>query len=212
MFRLLALLCAGLFLTLLIGGRDEGQARFGLQGAYDIAALKDTAARPASPVDVAGGGDPAADAPKPAAVASAPESAPEPAQAPVKDPGVTQVAFAPAEETTTVQTGLTLSLPLFEDSVPLAADAAAVGSDPAALRVGRVLGSRVNVREAPSAKAAVLDQLTKDETVTVISADGSGWTLVRIEGDGIEGYIASRYLSAPDLSAPETAGGLFPTE
>lgn len=192
MFRLLALLCAGLFLTLLIGGRDEGQARYGLQGVYEIAALKDDPARKATPVAVAEVTDPAPPAPEPAAASVT---------------AVTQVAFAPAEETPTAQTGLTLSLPLVAASEPLAADPAPAASEPPLLRVGRVLGTKVNVREAPSAKATVLDQLRKDETVTVISADGSGWTLVRIEGDGIEGYIASRYLSAAD-----SVDGLFPSE
>jgi len=195
MFKLLVFLCAGLFLTLLIGGKDEGQARFGLQGAYDVAALKDApadaGALPAPPVETA----------------AAPAAAPAPAVAPATAQ-VTEAAFSPApDQGTSLQTGLTLSLPLVTEpaAAPPVAPEAAAG--PAPLRISRVLGSTVNVREGPSAKSAVVDRLARDEMVTVIATDGSGWSMVRIEGDGVEGYIATRYLSDP---VAETA--LFPSE
>jgi hypothetical protein len=202
MFKLLVFLCAGVFLTLLIGGRDSGQTRFGLQGAYTVAALQDAPADDRTPA-----ADPVA---TPAAPLSLqPAAAPE--AAPAADPQasrVTQAAFTPASEgDPALQAGLTLSLPLVDEAVATQTAAAPIAAEPAPLRISRVLGSTVNVREGPSAKTAVLDRLARDELVTVISTDGSGWSMVRIEGDGVEGYIATRYLSDPiDESA------LFPSE
>lgn len=210
MFRLLLVLGAGLFLTLLIGGRDEGQARLGLQGAYDIAALRDApAAAPEARVASKTAGTAAA-----VVAVAAPAPAAQPDPQPARTPTLTEISFAPATESTGAAaevTGLTLSLPLVtEDPVARAPDAAPSQGDS---RVAQVIGSRVNVRAAPSAKADILDRLVRDETVTVIAAEDSGWTLVRIEGDGIEGYIASRYLAdVPAAADAPVASVLFPSE
>jgi hypothetical protein len=42
----------------------------------------------------------------------------------------------------------------------------------------------------------VLGRLTRNEAVleVVAGAGPDGWSLVRIEGDGIEGYVATRLL------------------
>ena len=55
----------------------------------------------------------------------------------------------------------------------------------------------VNVREGPGKSFAVLDTLKQGEALTVVSAEGgeAGWSLIRIEGDGIEGYVATRLLT-----------------
>ena len=55
----------------------------------------------------------------------------------------------------------------------------------------------VNVREGPGKSFAVLDTLKQGEAVTVVSAEGgeAGWSLIRIEGDGIEGSGATRLLT-----------------
>jgi hypothetical protein len=206
MFRLLLVLGAGLFLALLIGGRDEGQTRMGLQGAYDIAALRDA---PAAVV-------PAAAPPAENVVAAAaPEPVPQPVAPTPAAPDLTEISFAPATDSATEAAqaaGLTLSLPLVtaDAPAPVAAEATA---DPSVGRVARVIGSTVNVRAAPSAKADILSKLARNEAVTVIAADDSGWTLVRIEGDGVEGYIASRYLADAPVGAPASvASALFPSE
>lgn len=196
MFKLLVFLCAGLFLTLLIGGRDAGQARFGLQGAYDIAALQEApaAAEPSQ----------AENAVTPVAVAT---PQPAPATAP-QDVRVTRAAFTTAPvDGEALQTGLTLALPLVTEAAAEPAIATPVAAEPAPLRISRVVGSTVNVREGPSAKSAVVDKLARDETVTVISTGDSGWSMVRIEGDGVEGYVATRYLSDPIEDS-----ALFPSE
>ena len=215
MFRLVAILGAGLFLTLLIGGRDAGQTRLGLQGAYAIAALEDT---PLSPdvtrkaVAGAAAAAPVASA-APAPALRVTQAAVTPATAPVAGIPVTDapVAGAPVagapETADTLQAGLTLSLPPVAEPAAELPDALTAAAEPVALRIGRIIGSTVNVREGPSAKSAVLGRLARDEQVTVILTDGSGWSLVRIEGDGIEGYIATRYLS--DATGD---GALFPSE
>lgn len=200
MFKLLVFLCAGVFLTLLIAGQDEGQARFGLQGAYGIAALQEGPV-----VSSRSSAQPAVTASAPAAVQA--QAAPTPTVA-TKTARVTEAAFTPSrDDGTALQTGLTLSLPLVTEAAAEPTVAIEVAATPAPLRVSRVLGSTVNVREGPSAKSAVVDRLTRDEMVTVISTDGSGWSWVRVEGDGIEGYIATRY-----LSDPITDTALFPSE
>jgi uncharacterized protein YgiM (DUF1202 family) len=191
MFRLVLLLCVGLFLTMVIAGRDHGQTRLGLSGAHDIAAL--------------------APLPEPAAAVEA-ETVPEAARSgtaapPTRPAEATAVAFSPAPAATVagLQNGLTLALPLV-DPAPAADPAAlpAPSADPVA-PTGYVIGSNVNVREGPSAGTAVLDRLARGEAVTVLGEGAPGWSLIRIEGDGIEGYIASRYLAA---TPPDTT--LFP--
>lgn len=59
-----------------------------------------------------------------------------------------------------------------------------------------VTAGSANVRKGPGKDHAVVDRLSKGEAVLVV-AEGEGpdgWSLIRIEGDGIEGYIASRLL------------------
>lgn len=69
-----------------------------------------------------------------------------------------------------------------------------------AVSEGRVLyvaAQSVNVREGPGKDHAVVDRLPQGEAVLVlVQGDGpDGWSLIRIEGDGIEGYVASRLLT-----------------
>ncbi len=54
-----------------------------------------------------------------------------------------------------------------------------------------------NVREGPGKDHAVIEKLLKGESVLVVShGEGpDGWSLIRIEGDGVEGYVASRLLT-----------------
>jgi hypothetical protein len=184
MFRLLILLCAGIFLTMLIAGRDHGQSRMGLTGAYDIADLKPLP----EPVETV-----AIDAPQaePAAARSV-AATPRPSAV-----SATTVAYtAPAgAEPAPLQSGLTLSLPLVAaDPQPETVEPVVTGIAPVT-QVGTIIGSTVNVRAEPSARAAVLDQLSRGEAVTVLGEGAPGWSIIRIEGDGLEGYVASRYLA-----------------
>ena len=55
----------------------------------------------------------------------------------------------------------------------------------------------VNVRAGPGKDFSVVDRLVRGESVLVVAqGEGpDGWSLIRIEGDGIEGYVASRLLT-----------------
>lgn len=68
---------------------------------------------------------------------------------------------------------------------------------PAALPVRYVVADAINVREGPSTSNAVIGRLTRNEAVSVVSEAESGWVRIRIEGDGLEGFVAARLLSAP---------------
>jgi uncharacterized protein YgiM (DUF1202 family) len=59
----------------------------------------------------------------------------------------------------------------------------------------------VNVRQGPSTDYEVVDRLTHAEAVTVVSPEQDGWVQIRIEGDGIEGFIAARLLADTDPAA-----------
>lgn len=60
-----------------------------------------------------------------------------------------------------------------------------------------VASDTANVREGPGKDHAVIETLLKGESVLVVfQGEGSdGWSLIRIEGDGVEGYVASRLLT-----------------
>lgn len=59
----------------------------------------------------------------------------------------------------------------------------------------QVTAKRVNVRSGPSTDFEVLDQVVRGEITMVISDPNSEWVKIRIEGDGVEGYLASRFLA-----------------
>lgn len=55
----------------------------------------------------------------------------------------------------------------------------------------------MNVREGPSTDTFVVEKLKRGEAVSVAFEEGSEWARVTIQGDGLEGYVALRFLS-PD--------------
>ncbi len=61
-----------------------------------------------------------------------------------------------------------------------------------------VTATRVNVRQGPSTGYAVLGQVLYGQDFEVISDLDDEWIKIRIEGDGIEGYIAKRLSSEED--------------
>ena len=84
-------------------------------------------------------------------------------------------------------------------STPEIASTADVGTQPdETLQAGGdvrwVDASALNVRAGPSTNASVLTSLARSEFVLVISEQTDGWALVRVEGDGTEGWVASRFL------------------
>ena len=196
MFKLLALLCAAIFVTMLIGGREGGAVRYGLVPGKMASLVYDAPAK----VQVAAQTVP--QGAEPVAVTRAVQTAAAPVQAEPAG-GLIEAAFVAPEATGGLtQTGLTLALPLVaaQDAEPLA-DAVQTAPDEPVVQY--VIGSSVNVRQGPSADSEALTKLPRGEAVQVIASNTPGWSLIRIEGDGVEGYIASRFLSG----APQD--GLF---
>ncbi|MBU2937378.1 MULTISPECIES: SH3 domain-containing protein [Pacificibacter] len=58
-----------------------------------------------------------------------------------------------------------------------------------------VTANRVNVRSGPTTSNPVLGQVERADVVRVISDPNSAWVKIIIEGDGIEGYMSSRFLT-----------------
>ena len=183
MFKLVAVLCGTIFVTLLvIGGRDDGPVRYGL-----------VPGRMASLVYV----DPDAGT-APVVAAAEPVATPRVALRPVVagQNGVVEAAFVDPDAVP--QSGLTLALPLVTASRPAPEEAIAPVPAPVAAAaeplVQYVVGSSVNVRLGPSADTEALTRLPRGEAVLVLPSDTPGWSMIRIEGDGVEGYIATRFL------------------
>ena len=174
MIRLVLILCGGLYFGLLILGEDHGQKRYGLMLA-DQQPKATPSPQPAPEVVKDVVYIPARTVMEPTKVAAAP----------VDPPVVSSVA------------------PLVTESAPLltATDTAA----PAALPEPDIPGGtlftvasrQVNVRQGPGKTFAVVGSLTKGEQVLVVLEENpvKGWSRVRLEGDGMEGYIASSLLT-----------------
>ena len=187
MLRLTFLLCSGLFLVMLLGGRDFGQLRPGLALAKaEAEAVPVTAEVPAVETVAL-----ANDAPETPAVVAA--VAPEPVVVVAPAVPVTVVAemapaLVPVEPKNTVFT-----LSNYADPVPEAVDAPEQAAEG---EIWYVAGDSLNVRSGPSTDDAVVGKLSRGEAMLVVGRDGGDWAQIRIEGDGIEGYVATRFLTA----------------
>jgi Bacterial SH3 domain len=207
MLRLTFLLCTGLFLVMLLGGRDFGQLRPGLAlaeaeaklvpatadvpaietvalGSNVVAAVPVAQVAPviATPVLVA----PVIAAPVIVAPAIAASVAPE-ATEPLPET-IAQVAPPAAP---TVFTLADYGEPVQADptSTPAAAETSPDGE------IWYVAGNSLNVRSGPSTDDTVVGKLTRGEATLVVWREGDDWARIRIEGDGIEGYVAIRFLT-----------------
>jgi len=182
MLKLLTVLCAGIFLTLLIAGEDKGQVRLGLNA--DVGKVE------ATPVRVVAT-SPAADAEKrvPLRDAVAQNTAPT-AAAPSGEAVFTLSGFDPQAD-----------VPMLQPApVQAAVQVAPSEPEPAALPVMWVRATSANVRRAPTTSSAVVGNLRWGEAVSIVETGPDGWMRVRLEGDGVDGYIAARLLtdSVPD--------------
>ncbi len=133
---------------------------------------------------------------------SVPEAAPAVSAAafdPDKIAPDTAPQAAPAELATFVP--VATPAPVAEPApVVTVAAAAPVTPDPvvettSVLPVRYVRAGSVNMRDGPSTGNAVIGRLTRNEAVSVVGDAGDGWVLIRIEGDGVEGYVAARLLT-----------------
>ncbi|MEZ5798926.1 MAG: SH3 domain-containing protein [Paracoccaceae bacterium] len=174
-----------MFVTLLVAGEDDGQMRPGLARAIasgeEIVMLE---RRRAPPVDPA--------APQPAVAAEAPAEAVVIEQASYEPPAPVAPVRAP-EPVFTLSTLPTVAMDPVQETVAAADEPPAAA--PASGDVWYVTANTVNVREGPSTDTSVVDKLRRGEAVSVSFEPGSEWALVTIEGDGLQGYVALRFLS-----------------
>jgi Bacterial SH3 domain len=193
MLRLTLILCIGLFAALMIAGEDRGQLRPGLA---DAAALKpmpqaETVADSADEAPLTGvTAEPVAPAPKPAAAREAPVVAsaePEPTEPePYVEPERTLV--------TRVEEPV-FSLASVGNEAPPAADPQPEVAAGGTGTIWYVVANSVNVRAEPSTEAEVLGRLGSGEAALLVQAVDSEWARIVIQGDGVEGFVAMRYLS-----------------
>jgi hypothetical protein len=174
MFRLTALLCLGLYAALLIGGADRGQLREGLREARAEAEAA-ARARPEAPAPTARA---------PAAQGPAAQAAAIPGPQPLPEARITQAV---------VRREIAPPPVIARRAEPAPAPAAA---EPAATeKVLYVTGRSVNVRSGPSTDDEVLGRLTRGEAVTLVWVEADGWARIRLEGDGIDGFMSMEFLS-----------------
>ena len=167
MIRLTLFLCAGIFVMLLVAGEDRGQRRVGLM-------VTDSGPLAASPrVE-------AAATPAPA----------QPLNLPAQPVMQAPVAADPIAQAVAAAVASAVTLP-----VAPAVEETAAAADTTAGRLRWIDAKSVNVREGPSTEFPVLGTLARGEAVLVVLEAGEGWSRVRIEGDGIEGFVASRLLT-----------------
>jgi hypothetical protein len=209
MLRLTILLCFGMLAALFTLGEDRGQLRPGLakaeaEGRLDEVWAEARAARSALPA--------------PAVVVA--EAAPEPAPIPAPEPApAVATPVAMAASAIEVEAGRNVVRAVEEDVFTLSA----IGNEPvpgedgtaidAALTevaaepegtatpeagggtIWYVTADSVNVRAAPSTEADVLGRLQTGEAALLVAAVDADWGRIVIQGDGVEGYVALRFLS-----------------
>lgn len=167
MIRLTLALLATMFLTFMVAGADRGQVRYGLMATDSTPVMAETVT--------------------PETVATA-----EPVEPVEPEPPVVDAIYVPSQPL--------IVAPEVQPAQP--EPVAEVQPEPAPpaepeKRVMFINVSTANVREGPSTDFSVLDKLSRGEAVTVIAADADpeGWTLIKIEGDGVEGYVSSALLA-----------------
>jgi uncharacterized protein YgiM (DUF1202 family) len=177
MIRLTLFLCACLFVALLVLGEDRGQRRAGLLAA-DTGPLATTKVVEA------------------AAASTAPEPLNLPAQPVIQAAAAPVPAEDPLAEAVAAEVAAAVSVPVDEPAEAIAVEAETEeGAVEGTLRW--IAADAVNVREGPSTDHPIVDKLTRGEAVLVVLEEGGGegWSRVRIEGDGVEGFVASRFLA-----------------
>jgi Bacterial SH3 domain len=213
MLRLTLLLCVAMIGALMLLGEDRGQMRPGLAKAAAEGRLPVADAEPA-PVEIAAEAEPVE-------IAAQAEPVPEPVAVPVAEPVAEAVDAAIAEATAEASVEpdpyvepvrdvvqaveepvFTLSA-LGNELVPGEAgsvvDTSAVDTPaiqpPGDGTIWYVNATSVNVRAAPTTEAEVLGKLANGEAALLVEDYDGEWARIVIQGDGVEGYVALRYLS-----------------
>lgn len=186
MLRLTLFLCAAMFAALMVMGEDRGQMRPGLANAVgDVAAPETAVTADASTTVIAAAPASTAVVQPASAVATViePVVAPEPIVEPLRE--VVQALEEPV-----------FTLASLGNEVVPGEDESITGAEPSTSDgIWYVNADSVNVRAAPSTEAEVLDKLTNGEATLMVEEIGGEWARIVIQGDGLEGYVALRYLS-----------------
>ncbi len=211
MLRLTLLLCLGMFAALYTLGEDRGQLRPGLakaaaEGRLDEVWAEARARAESRPAPVAD--------PEPAPVLA--EAAPAPLPPPDPVPAPVLASAGPAiEPAIEVQPGRDVvqmvEEPVFslsamgnesvpgEDGTPIEATVDTLAAtEPQPVEGGTIWyvnADSVNVRAAPSTEADILGKLGSGEAALMVTAVNGDWAQIVIQGDGLEGYVALRFLS-----------------
>jgi Bacterial SH3 domain len=192
MLRLTFLLCIGMFAALLIAGEDRGQLRPGLAEA---------AAKGVLPGSDSVGGVTGADILAEVVPDDPVVAEPVVTEAPVEAP-VVMARAEPEPYVEPVRSVVTaVEEPVFtlsaigNEEVPSGPE-----STPETLAGGEgtiwyVNASSVNVRAEPSTEAEILGKLGSGEAALMVQAVNGEWARIVIQGDGVEGFVALRYLS-----------------
>lgn len=193
MLRMTLILCVGMYAALMIAGVDRGQLRPGLADAAAQADLAGTSGVTDSDSEQIVAVEPVV--PAPVETAAAPVA--EVAVPVVEETAVAEVAPEPyVEPARTVVAAV--EEPVFSlasvgnEPVPAAPEVPDGGEG----TIWYVNASSVNVRAEPSTEAEVVGRLGSGEATLMVQAVDSEWARIVIQGDGVEGFVALRYLSA----------------
>ena len=136
------------------------------------------------------------------ALAQADAARPMPELTVAKAPRQTTPGLATVEEFVSPSVTQVSAPIMFEtDDAPVAGVATASTADPAPaaerdVDLWTVTATRLNVRMGPSTSDAVVGQVTAGEEVAVLDeGSGDGWVMILVEGDGAQGWVASRFLT-----------------
>jgi hypothetical protein len=186
MLRLTVVLCGVMFAFMALVPEPEGRI-FGNPLVFDSAEF--TSAVVSAPLAVA---------PEPVAVAvSAPVAvAPESRSyvAPAVQADVLATADVPGDDRLTAIVLAAVIADSRPAPRPVQTTPEPVVVEPARI-VWFVTGSRVNVRQGPSTEFGIMGQVVYGEAAEIVSDPNQEWVKIRIEGDGVEGYIAKRFMS-----------------
>lgn len=208
MLRLTLLLIAGMFGALYTLGSDKGQLRPGLALAEREGRLDEVWAEARAKAERVSAPAPVAE-PKPVVAEVAPLPEPiTPAPKVVAEIGPV-VEVQPGREVVAVLPEPVFSLTAYgNEPVPGEVGAAEMVADTVAAdpvpevsasgdgTIWYVNASSVNVRAEPSTDAEVLGKLGSGEAALMVASVDGEWARIVIQGDGMEGYVALRYLSA----------------
>lgn len=192
MLRLLVLLGISFYAVLAVFGEDQGQLRMGLRDAETAPGVQSPP--PAPVVLVAAPAETAPSETTPSDTAPADASTAVPHQA-------LRVLAPPSETTLAVLTEDAAAEAVLQTaSIP----AETVEEEPALapnVSLRWVAVDSANVRARPGRNGAIAGRVERDEAVEVLWVEPSGWVRIRVQGDGVDGFVFGNLLTDVDPTA-----------